>query len=122
MSNVFTLDSLREEVEKEFAPVEITLPDDTVVVLRKVMRLPKKDRDAVLKKMRELSAIEADDDDEAGNKIDLLTDKACEILMLVADNGRALLKELGNDTAVVMKVLEIWMETAQPGEAKPSPA
>lgn len=122
MSNVFSLDSLREEVEKEFSPVAITVSDGTDITLRNLLRLPKKEREAVLAKLKELNKVGEDhDDDETPEEVDQLIEHATQILMLVADNGRKLIKELGGDLAVIMKVLEVWMETAQPGEAKPSP-
>ena len=120
MGNVFTLDSLREEVEKEFAPVEITVSDGTTVVLRNLLRLPKKQREAALAKLKELEAAEESEDDT--DKFGTLADIAAEILALVADDARQLVKDIEGDVGLTMKVLSVWMGSSQPGEAQPSPA
>lgn len=119
MGNVFTLDSLREEAEKKFAPVVITLEDGLEVTLRNLLRLPKKERLVVMKKLKELDAAEDDDDVDTIEKVRSL---AVDVLKLVADKGTALAQHLGDDIPLTMRVLEVWMETSQPGEAKPSPA
>lgn len=120
MANVFTLDSLREEVEREFAPVEIVVSDGSKVTLQNLLRLKKKQRDVVLEKLKVLESVEKTDDDT--NEIELLAETASEILDLVADDGKKLLKELDGDVSVILKVLNKWMEATQPGEAQPSPA
>lgn len=122
MGNVFTLDALREEVEKEFAPVEIVLRDGTKVTLRNLLRLPKKDRDAVLGKLKVLESIDSSGESEDVNELDLLATTAVEILVLVGDYGHKLVEELGDDLSIILKVLNVWMDSSQPGEAEPSPA
>lgn len=117
MSNVFTLDSLREEVDKEFAPVKIGLKNGTEVVLRNILRLGKTDRDKLLEKLDSLKSVEESD----AESVDALVAIASDILLLVADQGRQLVKELDGDIALIMKVLSAWMETTQPGEAASSP-
>lgn len=120
MSNIFTLDSLREEVEKEFAPVTIGLSDGTEVTLRNLLRLPKKTRDAVLETLKALGGV-GDKDEVSSDEVDDLIDAASKILELVADQGKKLVKELDGDLALIMKVLEAWTEATQPGEARNSP-
>lgn len=121
MANVFTLDSFREEAENEFAPVKIELSDGSQVTLRNLLRLSKKERDAVLEKLESLKGLE---DSESGelSDVDTLTTAAIDILKLVADNGRKLAKELNGDVILIMRVLEAWLEATQPGEAQNSPA
>ena len=122
MTNVFTLDALREEVEKEFAPVKIVVSDGSEVTLRNLLRLNKRDRDRVLEKLKVLESIEKSESEEEGSDIDRLVETAVEIVTLVADDGKKLAKELDGDISLVLKVLEVWMESTQPGEAEPSPA
>lgn len=122
MGNVFTLDALREEVEKEFAPVQIVLKDGTSVTLRNLLRLPKKERSQVMAKIKVLESIDSSGESEDEDEIDLLATTAVEILVLVADHGRLLADELGDDLSIILKVLGVWMESSQPGEAQPSPA
>lgn len=121
MGNVFTLDSLREEVEKEFAPVRIVLSDGSEVTLRNLLRLPKKEREVALGKLRVLEAAEEENDDEL-DQVGRLAAAAIEVLAAVADNGDKLVKDLDGDAGVILKVLSVWMESSQPGEAQPSPA
>lgn len=122
MGNVFTLDSLREEVEKEFAPVKIVLSDGTEVTLRNLLRLPKGDRAKVVAKLKVLESVDKSGESEDSNELDLLATTAVEILVLVADHGKKLADELGDDLSIILKVLGVWMDTSQPGEAQPSPA
>ena len=123
MGNVFTLESLREEAEKKFSPVEIELPDGDVVTLRNMLRLPKNDRKKVVEKLKALEKVGEDNDgEETEDEVTELVRLGNEILMLVADQGRKLVKELDGDVAVIMNLIELWMGTTQPGEAKPSPA
>jgi len=120
MGNTFTLDSLREEVEKEFAPVKITLSDGTEVTLLSLLRLKGKDRKAVLEA---LDALEADDEASTSDEVDLTLATALTVLELVAkDNGKKLVKELGDDLALTMKVLNAWTAATQVGEAGNSPS
>lgn len=125
MGNVFTLDSLREEVEKEFAPVKISLPDGTKVTLRSLVRLNKKDREAVLSALDDLDDARSQDyeseEGKAADGVDKLAAAAAKVLTLVSDNGKALVRALNGDLALTMKVLESWMEATQVGEAENSP-
>lgn len=114
VGNVFTLDSLREEAQKKFAPVVLTLPDGTDVTLSNLLKLPKKNRETVIEKLRKL---------EGDGGVDEIVELSTDILLLIADGGGPkLVKELGGDVTVIMQVLEVWMESTQPGEAKSSPA
>lgn len=122
MGNVFTLDALREEVEKEYAPVQIVLKDGTSVTLRNLLRLPKKERSQVLAKIKVLESIDSSGESEDASDVDLLANTALEILVLVSDHGKLLADELGDDLSIILKVLGVWMESSQPGEAQPSPA
>ena len=109
------MDDLRAEVEREFAPVEVTLHDGTTVTLRNLLRLPKKTRDKVVDTLKALETKEGEDQD-----VDAMVDAATAVLKMVSDNGAALVKELDGDVTLIMRVLERWMQTTQPGEATPS--
>ena len=97
MGNKFTLDSLREEVECEFAPVEIDLSDGTTVTLRHLLRLPKNTREKVIDTLKVLETKEGDDPD-----VDVMIDAATAVLKLVADQGAKLVKELDGDVTLTM--------------------
>lgn len=113
MGNVFTLDSLREEVEKKYAPVVIEYGGDKPAELSALLRLPKKPRDVVLK---QLDILQETDD------VDVMQGCATEILKVVSPDGQKLVEALGADLALTMRVLETWMESTQPGEAGNSPS
>ena len=126
MSNVFTLDSLREEVEKEFAPVKIGLDDGTEVVLQNVLRLGKKDREKAIGLLEGLDKIEEPKEGEEATKdseadIEEMLETVHQLLVLVAKaNGAKLVAQLGDDVPLTMTVVNKWMEATSPGEAQPS--
>ena len=111
MGKLFTLESLREEVEAQYKPVELQVGDQ-LVTLTNLMRLPKKKRDIVMEKV---AIIDADDDDVAA-----MDGVSREILLEVSDKPQVLKKALGDDFALTMKILTLWMESTQVGEASSS--
>ena len=117
MVNSFTLDDLRAEVEREYAPLEITLSDGSTVTLKHLLRLPKKTRDKVVDTLKTLETKEGEEPE-----VDEMVDAATSVLKMVSDHGAALVKELDGDVTLIMRVLERWMASTQPGEAQPSPA
>lgn len=127
MSNVFTLDSLREEVEKEYAPVKVTVAKDQDVVLRNLLRVPKKAREELFGLLDEMENLTEGKDDEAEMSVDELEKTAgiaTRMIELVADgpHKKKLIDALNDDMALTLKVFEAWMEASNPGEAPRSPA
>ena len=120
MGNVFTLDSLREEVEREFAPVKIVVGDGEEITLRNLLRLPKRQREKVTERLKDMESVEGADEDT--DEIGRLSGIALDVLSVVADNGDALIDALDGDAGLILKVLNKWMGSSQPGEAQPSPA
>lgn len=119
MGNVFTLDSLREEIENEFAPVSIPLSDGSAVVLRNLLRLDKKVRD---KAMVHMKAMKVDPDDEDAD-LEPVMDHMREVIKLAAESGGVkLIREIGDDELLLQRLFQRWMESTQPGEAQNSPA
>lgn len=121
MSNVFTLDSMREEIEKEFAPCQVDLGDGKVVTLRNLLRLGKTVREQVYALLDDLNA---DKEDESASSGLVETEKAGEIALkifpLVADSeklGRQLVDAIEDDLALTLRVFSNWMNGAQVGEA-----
>lgn len=119
MGNVFTLDSLREELENEYAPIRIPLSDGSEAVLPSILRLDKVTRKAVHKTLKDIDkAQDANPDDLDG--LEVLVRK---VLSQVAGKpGAQLLEDLGEDLALTMRVFTKWMEGSQPGEASASPS
>ena len=128
MSNIFTLDAMREEIEKEFAPCQFALPDGKIVTLRNLLRVPKKNRELVFGLLDELSALQKTDDEAAGSGL-AATEKSAEIalqiLPLVADSeklGKVLADSIEEDLALTLRVFSVWMDGTQVGEAEGSPS
>lgn len=112
MGKTFTLDSLREEAERKYSPVVVVLSDGTEVQLLNLLRLGKKDRDKVIAKLKEL---------EGDGGIDAIGGVVTDVLTVIGGaNGKKLVAELGDDVALMMQVLEAWMDSSQPGEAQSS--
>ena len=111
MSNVFSLDSLREEIEKQFAPVQLEIGSKTVT-LSNMMRLPKKKRDFVMESLKEL-------ENEDKNDIDI-EEIAVNVLAEVSDNPALVRRGLKDELALSMKILNLWMSSTQVGEAESS--
>ena len=121
MSNLFTLESLREEADRSFRPVVITLSDGTECTLANLLRLLRKQRIEVTKLLKNLEHLEggtADDLEE--DDVDAFLNTATEILTIVGDRGKKLVAEIDGDLTVTMKVMEKWMESTQSGEASGS--
>lgn len=120
-AKMFTLDAIREEADKSFRPVAITLSDGSECVLSNLLRLPRKKRievTALLKKLENMDGVEESDLDE--DEVDVFLDTATTILTIVGDRGRKLVDEIDGDLTVTMKVMEKWMESTQSGEASGS--
>lgn len=120
MSNVFTLDSLREEVSREFAPLVIALSDGTETVLRNLLRLDEKSRKEVLDAIKSLD-LKDDEEVDGDGRVKELTAGVSRVLELISDKGKKFVRELDGDLLLMMKVLNRWMEETQLGEAQTSP-
>jgi hypothetical protein len=121
MSNMFTLDSIREEADKSFRPVVIELSDGTECTLANLLRLPRNQRIQVTKLLKKLEKYEGSDkDDLEDDEVDLFLDTATEVLTIVGDRGKKLVAEIDGDLTVTMKVMEKWMDSTSAGEASGS--
>jgi hypothetical protein len=113
MSNIFTLDSLREEADKQFKPLTFPLSDGTEVTLKNILRLTGKAREVTL------AAIDALNGDDTG--VAELASHIETIIKSVATSPAKLLKDLDGDLAVSMKLIEKWTAGTQLPEADSSP-
>lgn len=123
MGNVFTLDSMREEIEKEFAPCQFELADGKTVTLRNILRLPKAGREKVYALLDELADIQKQDDEGGLVVTEKSAEVALKILPLVADSeklGRQLAESIEDDLALTLRVFSTWMDGTQAGEAEDS--
>lgn len=135
MSNVFTLDSLREELENEYAPFKFEANGE-LYVLQSLLRVNKERRARVLDAMKSLRP-EDEEGQETDGKVDVdLSDEDLDedavlaavktILSSVVDGpdgrGKAMVDLLGDDLLMHMRLLQKWQEATQPGEAQDSPS
>ena len=130
MSNVFTLDALREETIKRYAPTKLELSDGTAVELKSILKLRQKAREEVLAAIEEINDIEDPADDEDDELVGEWAEKICEavskIFRLIANSPRKLIAELEHDDPQIKAnlytaVLSKWIGESQVGEAESSP-
>lgn len=117
MTNIISLDSIREDVERKFKPVVIDL-GGTEVTLRNLLRLDATKRREVTALLKSVQR----DGDESVDADEVLASMH-KVLEIVADDvksGKALTKALAGDLTVTMEVIHLWTEATQPGEAENS--
>lgn len=131
MSNVFTLDSLREETVRRYAPVVVELSDGSTVELKSLLRLRQKDREEVLAAIEAVSSYEddpeLDEDDAVQAWADAVTVSCSKIFKIIAKPSKRLLAELDDEDLTIKAnlhtaVLSRWVSESQLGEVESSPA
>lgn len=122
-NNIFTLDAMREEIEREFAPFQLEI-DGKTLTLRNLLRLPKKDRDKVYSLLDELSKVGDGEEDNSLINTEASAQIALKIIPLIADNTKLadiLVANIEDDLALTLRVFSTWMGSTQAGEAEGSP-
>lgn len=132
MSNIFTLDSLREETVRRYAPVVVELSDGSSVELKSLLRLRKKDRDEVVEALNALGEYEDDPEDDEDDAVRAWADVATEACgriykIIVKGSTKKLLADLDDDDPTIKAnlytaLLNHWVSESQLGEAESSPA
>lgn len=130
MSNVFTLDALREETIRRYAPTEVDLGDGDTVELKSLLRLREKDRKAVIDAIEEINDLKYDDDaDEDGvaEWSEGVVASCTKIFRLISASPKKLIVALDHEDPTIKAnlytaVLSRWVGESQVGEAKPSPS
>ena len=115
MGKSFTLESWREEIDNKYAPVDIALPSGKVVTLPALLRMKGNQRAETQKLMSEMGEVQAAEDTTLDDVVEV-GKRALACIAGKAD-GKALVDAIGDDPALVLRVLEAWMDTSQPGEA-----
>ncbi|AVJ51281.1 tail assembly chaperone [Mycobacterium phage Ruotula] len=121
MTNVFSLDTAREEADRKFgAPFPVAIDKDTTVHLRSVLRLNKSDREKVQKAVEVIQSVneknESDQESVTEKDVERFNAAIFEVLTLVAGkDSKALLDALDGDYAVATLVLNAYMEASQMG-------
>ncbi len=119
----YTLDQLREDVERKYQDFVIHIGEDDVVRFRSPMRLKKADRDALnemFKVYRETQEESPDSSLENADKMQHML--RSQLLLLASDKDAAqrLLNLIGDDLATLSELLDKYNEATQVGEASPS--
>lgn len=129
MSNVFTLDALREETIRRYSPTEVDLGDGETVELKSLLRLGEKDRKAVLAAIEEINDIDQDDEDDESvlEWAEAVVDACSKIFRIISSSPKKLTTRLDHEDPTIKAnlytaVLTRWIGESQLGEAKPSPA
>lgn len=123
MGNLFTLDSMREEIEREFSPCQFELPDGKTVTLRNLLRLNRKNREQVYALLDDLADISKESEGASLTETEKSAQIALKIIPLVADSeklGDKLVELIEEDLALTLRVFSVWMEATQAGEAEGS--
>lgn len=109
----YTLDDIRAAAEKKYASTDIEVGDTTVRLVNP-LRLPKERRDALVAIQTELEKEESDQENVLADAIRIAaeTPKQAEVL----------LKEVGDDLAILATIFETYGEATQLGEASASHA
>ncbi|WP_142000343.1 phage tail assembly protein [Amycolatopsis cihanbeyliensis] len=124
MSNTYSLETLKADLDQEFAPLRLTV-DGEELVLQNLLRIGEKDRAAVMAALKEVEATNAGEDENRSlEEVETLTSALELILRTVTAKGKGdkLVASFEGDLMLAMKVLDLWAEATQPGEAQNSPA
>lgn len=108
----FTLDSIRDAAAEKYSSTDIALSTGETVVLLNPLRLPKDKR-------KKLMSIQDDIDGEDVEQEEVLADA----ILLVAENADLagkLLKEVGDDMAVLAEIFSRYTGGVSLGEASAS--
>lgn len=119
--STITLDQIREDTERKYAPVVIDLGDGQSCSLRQALRLPKEQRKLIAKLQNEVNDVDQEDDDAEDRMVSALQ----EILRTAAadrDSADALLDSVGDDLTVLLSIIEVYGKATQLPEASPSPS
>jgi len=112
MSNVVSLQSIRDAAEAKYGSLDIPLTDDYTVRLLNPLKLDKTNRDALVDLQEEMDAEKADHE--------ALLSKAIELVAATPEQARRLLEEIGGDVTILMEVFKEYSEGTQVGEASAS--
>lgn len=128
MTNTFTLDAIREETLRRYAPTKVELPDGSTVVLKSILKLKEKSRAEVLKLVDEIPELsDVEDDDDIEDYAERLCSVVGKIFALITSQPQKIMDGLDHDdpeikASLYTSLLNKWIGSSQLGEAKSSPA
>ncbi|MFC4089356.1 phage tail assembly protein [Micromonospora sp. GCM10011541] len=103
-----TLDDIRAAANAKYGSFDISLGELNVRLLNP-LRMPKKNRDALMATQEKLGADDADQE--------ALLKEALNLVAETPAQAKALLKEVGDDLAVLATIFEGYVKGTQAGEA-----
>jgi len=118
MANMVTLDSIRAAAERKYGTYNIEVEEGVVAKLRNPLRLSKDERKQ-LKALQDRINDEPAEGEEREDQEDLLA----EAIRLVAEHvptANKLLRQVGDDLAVLAEIFEGYSAGAEVGEASAS--
>lgn len=115
----FTLTDLRNEVTKKYAPTIIENGDDKYI-LQNLMQMEERKRRAIEQLVDSIQ--DEPEAGEDGSDAENQTEVFRQILVAAEDNdrGEELLELLGDNLAMLVELVNSWMEGTQLGEASQS--
>ena len=123
----YTLDQLREDVERKYGDFEIEISEGVTLALRSPLRLSSDERhdlDAMFNTYRKSRDDESDEDESEIAVVDTTVDMLRDQIRILARDkkvaDRFLGSEFGSDIAFLSVLVEHYNEATQPGEASPS--
>lgn len=119
MAESVTLDSIRRESERRYGNYAITLPDETVVVLRAPLRLQSHERQT-LREMQSAIADVQDSESYSDSDVLALLQGMIRVVAEDSDTGGQLVEAIGDDLATLQTMFENYTERTQSGEASHS--
>lgn len=112
MSNVFTLESLNDELNTKYGPF-VFQAGKQKFELPPLLRLPDAERD------RAIDILKSAEEVQAKNDLDEVKEMLKELLRVVVRDGKgdALIEAVSDDLLSIQILIEKWTEKTQPGEA-----
>lgn len=125
-----SLDQLREDVNRKYGDFEVELDGEHTCRLRNALRLNKDERNqlrSLQKRYDNIAKEEKLPEDDLNRRSDgeieeAFTTVLFEQIRLLAENKPSvnkLLKAVGDDQAMLMHIVQQYMEITQPGELEP---
>lgn len=118
--STITLDQLREDVGRRYAPLVIDLGGGVTVTLRQALRLPKEARREISAQQAVLSGLK-DEDPDAEDKVVAALGAMLRTAATDKSEADRLLEAVGDDLALLETIMERYGEATQLPEASPSP-
>lgn len=122
MSTTFTLDDINKAAEARYGSMDIVLDESSTLKLRNPLRLSKAER-TELTAFSDKEAEDAEGGEKAEESEEQTLERMRGIIRIAADKkGLAdrLFEHIGEDVALLVTIVEQYLEGTRAGEASPS--